>query len=795
MISELFEIYAKIRNKEIPQVILDSKYSLSEILNKDITTLENVDIECCDGDILFDIAGNQDSIGLYQMIVEELDSCSDIYASHIFQNGQNIDYVKEKNILEAVSKVFSINYYNYNDLELASLLFDIHDFLYKMPVAEIDLVLEPLIAYINKLLDHYTLNTCDLRSKLQTITDSISVSDFATYNISRFASIEPDEIIKEFDLLQEAQLGDICLDFCSIIPEKEYPSWFVENPAQTASMWNDLKRIAGDEIFNIVSEYGDVDGSTIRRFIDNAEGTNLPISRLIQSNLMLFTTSFAPKQCISVLEITKRCKVEQFSEFLCNLLKHGHIKAFKNIMSLETDLLENLRYHFLNDRKCLDPLLDYDILSIDDWQYILQKQQWSGYKYINAKITMDDFRCLAELPNTYCRLYSMIREIKDDAASYVKKLYTYTALSGFKEEADLQQIAEYLKTNDIIEVYNRHSLGTKLVPLSSALRNMLNYDESVLDMIENTSDSNFLNTNGLFLIPGKSLKESEYSYLRFDFSVNRMKRILDISTVTNQESAGRLLEMLLNGTVERITAFSSWCENSSLNEILKEAVMAELSGTFHEYKYDKNRLQSEIRCKIPDCIVEKWSECTEETIGEFRIRECGDFADLLRLGDEPTVLTYSALSGKQRNLLLSLLNANKKIIEVYKNGRCVAKYLMTLTRYLKAQYVIQGEEKEDVVFSRLKEFYSGKYHLGIIVDKENCNYQAGYSYAEGENALKEFLNNRIANMKDISLLKTSGKEKDACYAMVPYTRSGCQKINSWKVTKAREEGTFFKMYV
>lgn len=189
---------------------------------------------------------------------------------------------------------------------------------------------------------------------------------------------------------------------------------------------------------------------------------------------------------------------------------------------------------------------------------------------------------------------------------------------------------------------------------------------------------------------------------------------------------------------------------------------------------------------VPKGIQEGWEENICYHYGDLRVTEYDGLEHIMDLGVTPSENALNPKTGKYRDVLASLLNANKKIVEVSKDGVSIQKYVMTMTKYI-SNSKVEVNANSSVEYSRLEPECNDDYKLCLLYVQ--VNRSSAVSAEQAKLCTEAFSRYKADREKSLGLAPINAKDKTLIF-MVPYTRAGRQFLRYSLPVYADDEGSF-----
>ncbi len=585
-------------------------------------------------------------------------------------------------------------------------------------------------------------------------------------------------------LIDNNQLTQVCLQYSQLCGDRDMPICFFESPQNAADALEGISCIAGDDTWRYFAKYAGLNIDRHLEFIKNFKDASIDLDKIFRYEVFHCLICYMPDMVKDFEKIPK--ELMAVSDFLSMLIMERHTAALCTISSIIDPQISEGSAHFLNDTEYSKNLFDYDELSADDYAFIFQNGSWKGYKYTEGMISVMEFRELCKLTNSYAKLFSKLRSTKADAANYVNRLAEAAALSGIKDMEAIGVIGEYLENEDLLRWYEESGLAAMGIPMQLLMRAVLYGRQPFFPEITCRWDAEFLAEESSAILPGQTLSDARYNYVKYDFDANRLCRMFEVGTIKDGTKADRLAKLVLDGTVSRTVQALESIHSRTPRRLIEKAAKESLIGNYHAFKYGKGELSRELSMCIPARVRRAW-ETNISIVSDNGLvaAEYDDLSHIMCLGTSPVATSLNPKDGRYRGTLASMFNANKKVVEICRAGEVLKKYIITLTKYLPEGRV---DKQDTLEFSRLEYDLAGECGLFLIPCEVNSDTSLGHREMEQcRQTLQKYITTRMAGLNGIELALD-----DPYYVMVPYTRAGRQFFYTNCQISADTEGGFMK---
>ena len=596
-----------------------------------------------------------------------------------------------------------------------------------------------------------------------------------------------------FEIEPSVELFDRCIFLESNINTEIYPLWIAEETLdEYKTTVTEIAEILGEDAGLFLSASREATLAEVKSILLDLK-LGITEKAYVISNPVLFIAAVTTSgMCSELSKYSCVIKVPKVVKFLCWLLRNNHIGVVESLCSL--DYVSSISNHFIFRGNEEYKMYDFSICTQENLEEFFSCKYWKLCGDVKAEIPVHFFSSIRRFSLKYFQLFQCLLTSCDNtyAVFYVEKLQQAGALSAIEKPEEIQRIASLLAQKDFFEYYNE--LNVK-VPAHILIQILLNGHTDRLQEIQTLEDALFLAKSDI-VIEG-SLEQSELEYLKYDFYVNKLyaklKEVPDFST-----SSKNLLKLSLDGGVKQILAFLNRKRPRSITKNLIKAFHAYLQDSFEVFKCSQGQLQKELNLKVPDYIVDIWSEdfCYQS---DYVIEEHSDLESMLNAGNLPELNNYNPADGKYCDIIISLLSSCKKVLYVLQNDEILASYELTLTKYVTASYLSSGDqfgtnvepdnENYEYAYSKVNcdEFEDVKLGLVLHLIKQRKNLDL-QEQKEIETTVSGYLKERLLTLK-ASVLKVNYVNYDV-KAFIPYTRGGKQFLFTPTVNNVRDEGNY-----
>ena len=230
--------------------------------------------------------------------------------------------------------------------------------------------------------------------------------------------------------------------------------------------------------------------------------------------------------------------------------------------------------------------------------------------------------------------------------------------------ADFAQRHRYLKEADLFDFLYLESIEAYDPEMKLIIEYSVTNKVDILTVIKNYNNPKLKEVG---------LKKFQDEILNFDEDSKWLYEILEIP----EEYLSSLKHFCLEGNDSITRAYYKSQEEEGKRNILLLA-KAEIYQKLEEVKYEN--FNAEIGFDLNLSQKEIWEKNQQQNGFGFSVAEYTDFKNCMRLGEMPVRTCMNYKDGAYNECLLSVFDANKKILYVKNNGKIVARAIMRLTK-------------------------------------------------------------------------------------------------------------------
>lgn len=303
-----------------------------------------------------------------------------------------------------------------------------------------------------------------------------------------------------------------------------------------------------------------------------------------------------------------------------------------------------------------------------------------SYFYSNT-YTFPEFLSISLKNRKLIEIYNLLEPSMriDEKLRRIRQLFHESIhMDGFPEDL-ISAAAIALSKEPLSDYINRHSSLKKVASISDFLylESIESYDpglKGVIDEITGRIDIlAAVNNYNKPELKELGLEDFKNAYVSLNEDSAWLKEELTIP----EEYQKSFLEFCLKGNASITKSYyDDQYEKGQKNVLL--LAKAAVYGKLDEVKYEN--FNAEIGFTLTDDQKEAWKENSEKQQYGFKVTENTDFESCMKIGAVPTWTCMNYKSGQYNECLLSVFDANKKVLYVDKGNKCVARAIMRLTK-------------------------------------------------------------------------------------------------------------------
>lgn len=437
----------------------------------------------------------------------------------------------------------------------------------------------------------------------------------------------------------------------------------------------------------------------------------------------------------------------------------------------------------------------------------------------NRKYHFSEFEMLYGLPESYFILYAGLNDLSYNSRLVrMRELISNMLLEGiesFDEKKDC--LVNKIREKPLSQWKNGELSGIAGLDSNIAIQILAIYDniERFIVGIKNKDEACVVIRNYAKLEKYGNMKEVVDDILEIDQSWSRLINRFDI----DEEFINRYRDncrgfVLKNGAqvIMELTDSGNWGDSG------REILMAELSNKLHTLKYHGEDLQREIAYPLQKIQRDSWIGNIKLDSGEFEGFECDDFHSIINMGVYPRPSGFSWQECGRSAMLLTLFNANRKILYVRKNGVIVGRAVMQLTKCTftqEADYASAGalefahldkleqcSESEEAINGINIE--DNSHYLAVFLERPNIAYVSDDEYNTVLEQLIGIASRKADEMGAILVISNTYRDKTLSefvlgktFLFISRTKAGVQYIDCNINVRKQNEGKYMpiKVYI
>lgn len=337
-------------------------------------------------------------------------------------------------------------------------------------------------------------------------------------------------------------------------------------------------------------------------------------------------------------------------------------------------------------------LCNMNTLTIKDLQK-LQKYDEDKEKYLyttnnidlslfyNHTYTFPEFLSISLKNRKLIEIYNSLDPSMrvDEKLRRIRQLFHESIrMDNFPEDL-ISAAAKTLSKEPLSDYINRHSYLKETASISDFLylESIESYNPGLKEVInEITGRIDILAVVNNYNNPKLKelgLKDFKNAYVSLDEDSAWLKEELPIP----EEHQKSFLEFCLQGNASVTKSYyDDQYEKGQKNVLL--LAKAAVYGKLDEVKYEN--FNAEIGFTLTGDQKEAWKENSEKQQYGLKATENTDFESCMKIGAVPTWTCMNYKNGQYNECLLSVFDANKKVLYVDKGSKCVARAIMRLTK-------------------------------------------------------------------------------------------------------------------
>lgn len=472
-------------------------------------------------------------------------------------------------------------------------------------------------------------------------------------------------------------------------------------------------------------------------------------------------------------------------------------KAFLKNLSDLTEKIDVSRYHLIY---ALEGLVNLNTLSAANIKEACSIVTRDSVTFPQLKLSYQEMKFLNSCTAIQRLVFDQLMDLKVD-----ERLRIVSAIPPFSEyrtrfstEEWAQMISEKARNDKQFIHYKsgyKH-LGKVAAfmlyiikeKLSSKLISQITKDIEVKILLQ-------MNINSTFYASLEQLKKDALNTLS---DIEEFKRAIKLPEEFYNEYEEEFISFYETGACEKVKTYLEG--NSNLRGNMQKIVKAEVLGKLDQLKYNNDDLRRELDYDISNTQLYKWYKSHEasqysEKNTRTKVFEVTSFQDIFDMGEKPVRSCMSWNHGSANNCLLSMFDANKKLIHVSRDGKLLGRAILRFTKITDRLIVknsndfgfidiepstapvkVKKESKEELVLF-LERFYTSS------AEHENEMKEALIQFARNFAA---DLDVRLLVAKDYSEITKATKYNGFIY--ISQSKNGYQYLDSFGGEKNTSKG-------
>lgn len=365
----------------------------------------------------------------------------------------------------------------------------------------------------------------------------------------------------------------------------------------------------------------------------------------------------------------------------CLRLMQDNLKEFAKL-PINSILFSNEFWQLCNMNtltiKDLQKLQKYDE---DKEKYLYTTNNIDLSLFYNHTYTFPEFLSISLKNRKLIEIYNSLDPSMrvDEKLRRIRQLFHESIrMDNFPEDL-ISAVAKTLSKEPLSDYINRHSYLKETASISDFLylESIESYNPGLKEVInEITGRIDILAVVNNYNNPKLKelgLKDFKNAYVSLDEDSAWLKEELPIP----EEHQKSFLEFCLQGNASVTKSYyDDQYEKGQKNVLL--LAKAAVYGKLDEVKYEN--FNAEIGFTLTGDQKEVWKENSKKQQYGLKATENTDFESCMKIGAVPTWTCMNYKSGQYNECLLSVFDANKKVLYVDKGSKCVARAIMRLTK-------------------------------------------------------------------------------------------------------------------
>lgn len=360
----------------------------------------------------------------------------------------------------------------------------------------------------------------------------------------------------------------------------------------------------------------------------------------------------------------------------CLRLMQDNLKEFAKL-PINSILFSNEFWQLCN----MNTLTIKDLQKLQKYKYLYTTNNIDLSLFYNHTYTFPEFLSISLKNRKLIEIYNSLDPSMrvDEKLRRIRQLFHESIrMDNFPEDL-ISAVAKTLSKEPLSDYINRHSYLKETASISDFLylESIESYNPGLKEVInEITGRIDILAVVNNYNNPKLKelgLKDFKNAYVSLDEDSAWLKEELPIP----EEHQKSFLEFCLQGNASVTKSYyDDQYEKGQKNVLL--LAKAAVYGKLDEVKYEN--FNAEIGFTLTGDQKEVWKENSKKQQYGLKATENTDFESCMKIGAVPTWTCMNYKSGQYNECLLSVFDANKKVLYVDKGSKCVARAIMRLTK-------------------------------------------------------------------------------------------------------------------
>lgn len=360
----------------------------------------------------------------------------------------------------------------------------------------------------------------------------------------------------------------------------------------------------------------------------------------------------------------------------CLRLMQDNLKEFAKL-PINSILFSNEFWQLCN----MNTLTIKDLQKLQKEKYLYTTNNIDLSLFYNHTYTFPEFLSISLKNRKLIEIYNSLDPSMrvDEKLRRIRQLFHESIrMDNFPEDL-ISAVAKTLSKEPLSDYINRHSYLKETASISDFLylESIESYNPGLKEVInEITGRIDILAVVNNYNNPKLKelgLKDFKNAYVSLDEDSAWLKEELPIP----EEHQKSFLEFCLQGNASVTKSYyDDQYEKGQKNVLL--LAKAAVYGKLDEVKYEN--FNAEIGFTLTGDQKEVWKENSKKQQYGLKATENTDFESCMKIGAVPTWTCMNYKSGQYNECLLSVFDANKKVLYVDKGSKCVARAIMRLTK-------------------------------------------------------------------------------------------------------------------